>query len=817
MKRYRYLTEKKPAKIILWTLAALFIVGIVGLFAGYRYLKGQIPRIETIADYKPVQGTKIYSYDGQLVAEFYQDNRRNIVPYDKIPRLLSLAFVAGEDGEFFKHSGVDPVAMMRAALKYAFTGVKQGGSTITQQLAKAFVGSERTMTRKLKDMLLAMELERALTKEEILYLYLNEIFLGSGAYGVESAALTYFSKHVWELDLAEMATLAGLPKYPSEASPKNNPEKAKKRRDYVLGRMFAEKYITKEQYDEAHATPMFVTPMKDYFLDKAPYFSEKVRRHLQTTYGNDQLYQQGLVVSTTVDVRASQMMDEAVYTGLRALARRQGYTGPLYRIDLKKELDRYLAKHRKFFGEILPETMVRGVIYQGVVLSAEKDKALIQVGEVKKPLYLKHLQWARPYNPLGGWAAITSTAQVLKPGDIIIVRPTDTDGASDDFDHRRFDKPLPTDFFFALEQIPVPQGAAIVKDPYSGYIRAVMGGYDFEQSEFDRTSQACRQPGSAMKPVFYAGALEQKDEEKKLKFTPATMLLDAPVAVTDMNFKPENHDETFKGEVTLWEAIVQSMNAPAVRMFMDIGIPYGLDFAKKLGIKSVLRPEFGTVLGASCLTLDELTDAYSHFPNQGKKPHTTYIRKVVDRNGALLENNTVFYDPYLSAAEKIERMLFFAKRPEEQNMSPQSAYIMTRILQDVTIFGTGAQAAVLGRNIGGKTGTTNDSFDAWFIGFSPEFIAGVWLGNDQHGITLGPSESGSKAALPIWIDFMGRYLANFPKTDFRRPPGIVSVQIDRKTGLVSETGRMMHFVAGTEPTTTVEEKDVVDPTLMKVQ
>lgn len=809
--------ERRILRTVVIGLAAFGIFALIAAFFGYRYLKAQIPHIETIADYKPAQGTKVYAYDGQLIAEFYKENRRNIVPYDKIPRLLALAFVAGEDGEFFKHQGIDPVAIVRAAFKYAFTGVKQGGSTITQQLAKAFVGTERTYTRKLKDMLLAMELERALTKEEILYLYLNEIFLGSGAYGVESAALTYFSKHVWELELAEMATLAGLPKYPSEASPKNNPEKAKKRRDYVLGRMRADGYITKEQYDAAIATPMTVTPMKEIFLDKAPYFSEKVRRHLQTTYGNDRLYDEGLVASTTVDVRASQILDESLYTGLRALSRRQGYTGPLYRIDLKKDLDRYLARHRRSFGDLSDLTIRRGTLYQGVVLDTAKDKATVQVGGVKRPMHLKHMQWARPYNPLGGWANIASTDQVVKPGDVILVRATDDKGVIEELDHRRTDLPLPPDFFFALEQLPVPQGGAIVKDPYSGYIRAVMGGYDFEQSEFDRTTQACRQPGSAMKPIFYAAALEQKDEERKLKFTAATMLLDAPVAITDLNFKPENHDETFKGEVTLWEAIVLSMNAPAVRMFMDIGIAYGLDFAKKLGIQSVLRPEYGTVLGSSCLTLDELTDAFSHFPNQGKRPYTTYIRKVTDREGNLLENNTVFYDPFLSGPEKLERLLAFSRRPEEQNMSPQTAYIMAKILQDASTYGTSARASSLGRVLGGKTGTTNDSFDAWFVGFSPDIIAGVWVGNDQHGVTLGPSESGAKAALPIWMDFMGRYLANFPKTDLRRPPGIVSVQIDRRTGLVSETGRTMHFVAGTEPTTTVEEKDVVDPSLMKVQ
>jgi len=808
--------KRRLSSLLLWGALLGILSVVVVLFVGYRIIKSQIPHIETVADYKPAQGTKVYAFDGQLIAEFYQDNRRNIVPYDKIPRLLALAFVAGEDAEFFKHKGVDPIAMLRAAFKYATTGVKQGGSTITQQLAKSFVGTERTFTRKLKDMLLAIELERHLTKEEILYLYLNEIFLGSGAYGVESAALTYFSKHVWELELPEMATLAGLPKYPSEASPKVNPEKAKKRRDYVLRRMFEEKYITKAQYETARNTPLAVNPMREVFLDKVPYFSEKVRRHLQQTYGNEKLYQEGLVVSTTADLRAGQMLDDALYTGLRALSRRQGYAGPLYRIDLAKELDRYITRHRKEFGEVKPETMRRGVLYQGVVLSAEKNEALVQVGAVKRPIYLKHLQWARPYNPLGGWASIASTAQVVKPGDVILVRATDTAGASDEFDHRAFDKPLPPDFFFALEQLPVPQGAAIVKDPYSGYIRAIMGGYDFGKSEFDRTSQACRQPGSAMKPLFYAAALELKDEEKKPRYTAATMLLDAPVAITDLNFKPENYEQTFRGEVTLWEAIVESLNAPAVRMFSDIGIAYGLDFVKKLGVKSTLRPEFGTVLGSSCLTLDELTDAFSHFPNQGKKPYTTYIRKVIDRDGNVLENNTVFYDPWLSMAEKIDRLLYFAKRTEEQHMSPQTAYIMTRILQDVTVYGTAARAASLGRVIGGKTGTTNDSFDAWFIGFSPEFIAGVWVGTDEHGVTLGPNESGSKAALPIWMDFMGRYLANFPKSDFKQPPGIVAVTIDRKTGLVSETGRTMYFVQGTEPTRTVEEKEIIDPSQMQV-
>ncbi len=809
---------RKFLKIFGLLCVAGLLLGALGLVLGYRYIKAQIPKIETIADYKPNQGTKVYSYDGELIAEFALENKRNIVPADKIPELLKLAFVSGEDSEFYKHKGIDPLAMIRAGLKYAFTGVKQGGSTITQQLAKAFVGSERTYTRKLKDMILAMELEKHLSKEEILYLYLNEIFLGSGAYGVESAARTYFSKHVWELSLAEMATLAGLPKYPSEANPKINPEKAKKRRNYVLKRMFDENHISQEDYEAAKESPVTVNPAKELFFDKSPYFSEKVRRHLQQTFGNDQLYDQGLVVYTTVDMRASKLADEAMFYGMRELAKRQGYVGPLYHIELEKELEKFLKKHREVFGRITAEAMLRGYYYQGVVVSVSKDAALVQVGEVKREIRKPYLQWARPYNPAGGYAVINDVAQVVKPGDVIMVRPTDKAGTEDSLDHRAFGKPLPEDFFFVLEQMPAVQGAIIVKDPYSGYIKAVMGGYDFELSEFDRTSQACRQPGSSIKPVFYAAALEKRDTEtKKPLYTSATMLMDAPVAVTDMNFKPENHDETFKGQVTLWEAVVESMNTPAVRLLMDLKLEYGIPFAHRLGIKSPIKPEYGSAIGASCLTLDELTEAYSHFPNGGKRPATTYIRKIYDKEGKLLEDNTVYYDPFLSGAEKISRLIAFAKRKEEQNMSPQTAYIMTRILQDVTIYGTAGSAASLGRTIGGKTGTTNDNFDAWFIGFSPEIIAGVWTGNDKHGVTLGPNESGGHAALPIWKDFMARYLANFPKTDFKRPANIVSATIDKKTGLLSETGKLMYFVAGTEPSTTVEEQGVIDPATLNVQ
>ena len=838
-------------KIVLVAAAVLFVLGLVIGTALYFKFKSEIPALNTVSDYKPDAGTKVYSYDGELIAEFYHENRRIIIPYDKIPEKLRLAFVAGEDSSFYTHHGIDPFGIVRAAFKYMTTGIKQGGSTITQQLSKSFVGTERTFSRKIKDMILAMELEKHLSKEEILYLYLNEVYLGSGAYGVEAASRKYFSKHVWELEIDEMAILAGLPKFPSAASPILNPDKALRRRNYVLKRMFEDKYITKDEYDAALEKPIKTNPQKELFLDKAPYFSEKVRRYLLDKYGFDKLYKEGLTVQTTVDMRATKFAHEAVFYGIRELSKRQGYargeddsykkgdkfsgevTNPLYSINLKKDLDNYLDRHEKVFGKITEETIQSGVYYQGVVLETAEKSALVQVGEVKRSIYLEDLGWARPWSPLGSYSVVKSVKEVFKPGDVILVRATDKAGTRDQFDFRNYSKKLGKDFYFVLEQIPSSQAAIIVKDPYSGYVKALMGGYDFEISEFDRTTQACRQPGSSIKPIFYTLALEKRNGRSPL-LTPASMVLDAPVTVTDTNFKPANFENTFKGEVTVWEALIHSMNTPAIRVLQKLGLREAIDGAKALGIKSEIKPEFGSMLGSSCLTIDELTDAYAHFPNMGKAPHTTYIRKIYDKNGNLLEDNTVFYDPYISAPSKLERLLYFAKREENQVLTPQTAYITNKVLEDVVNRGTAASArgfnhykckksniesedaeeGVCSRHVAGKTGTTNDYFDAWFIGYSPNFVAGVWVGNDQHGRPLGRVETGSKTALPIWRDFMERYLKNFPPTsDYELPAGVVGRNIDTKTGLVSDKeGVRMYFHAGSEPNKTVEEKDVLDPT-----
>ncbi|MFO7735121.1 MAG: PBP1A family penicillin-binding protein, partial [bacterium] len=830
-------TKKRGRGWLGWVLKAVFIIFIVLFIAGYwtyRHYKKQLPNISTVSDYKPSRGTKLYSYDGQLIAEFDLNNRRTILPYDKIPENLKNAFVASEDKFFFSHWGINPIATLKAAVGHFIMGGRmRGASTISQQLCKPFVGYEKTFARKIKEAIFSVEfLERNLTKKQILYLYLNHIYLGSNAYGVQTAARTYFSKNVWELSLSEMALLAGLVPAPSRYSPLKHKEKALSRRNYVLNRMLQDEYITEEEYEKAIEEEIILNPQKELFTDKAPYFSEKVRRYLLKKYGYDNLYKKGMTVFTTVDMRATRLAHESVFKGLRELSRRQGYrrnkeqshlitednkietTNPLYSINIEKELETYLERHEKEFGKITAENISRGVFYQGVVLSVEKDKAEVQVGQVKRPVHLSDIRWANSYDPSASWRSVSSVKNVFDPGDVILVRATDKPGPKDPEDHRKTGVSLPEDFYFVLEQMPASQAAFIAKDPYSGYIKAIMGGYDFEMSEFDRTTQACRQPGSAIKPIFYSLAYNKPENGDPL-MTPATLLLDAPVAVADTSFKPTNYERKFEGEITSWRALVHSMNTPAVRVLQKLGLSKAVKGAHSLGIKSKIRAEYGSVLGSSCLTLDELTDAYAHFPNNGMSPHTTYIRKIYDADDKLVENNTVFYDPFLSGLEKINRLIYFTQREEKKPLSKEGAYITTKNLEDVVNYGTGIRAAEINQrhnhHVAGKTGTTNEYLDAWFIGFNPNIVTGVWVGNDHHGITLGRSESGSKAALPIWKDFMERYLMTFTPDNYEKPSNVVQKKVDSRTGLLSDKGYIMYFINGTEPVKTEKDKDVLDP------
>ena len=834
---------------ILIVLAAASLVLFVVAFAAARYvyskLKSELPDLSIIVDGRFDTGTRLYSYDGELIAEFSSKNipedklneidksklplasngkkifesQRIVVPFNRMPDKLVKALIAVEDRRFYRHHGVDFIGVLRAlSTVYWDSGrkslwIKQGGSTITQQLAQMYIGKEESPRRKIKDMIMATELEKRLTKEEILFLYLNNVYLGSKVSGVGSASIEYFGKNVWDLDLDEMAILAGLPKAPSGYNPRLYPERARERRDLVLKRMFDQGYITEDEYKEALAKPVKTSRQKNVFLEKAPYFCEKVRNYLlggSISFKNayDKVYREGLIVQTTVDMRATRLADEALVYGMRELAQHQGYkrgvnesyaaggivtrdaaeggvngelTNPLYHINLKNQLKEYLARHEDYFGKITEETIRRGTFYQGVVLETDSESVLVQVGGVKRSIYLRDNRWAlKPYAKISGKTKknncqeekncflkeqkpAESFKEVFVPGDVVLVRATDKEGLDDPDDFRNYKKKLGKEFFFVLEQIPSTQVAMIVKDPVSGYVKALAGGYDYYISEVDRTMHQ-RQPGDTVKPLIYALALD------KGSVTPETLITDSGIE-EKCRIRKESG-----APVTVREALVKSIDYPAVKVLKDnLGFDNFVSGAEKLGIKSEIKLNKKSKLSKSCrqartalgegdiaLTLDELTDAYSVFPDKGRAPHTTFIRKIYDKEGNILEDNTVYYDPYLSAPAKIDRLLHFATMEEKQAVSSETASIMNKLLEDAAK----AQGAGDVLRAAGAAGTTDKAEYSWFIGYIPELLAGVsvgGIGDEQTELPFLPEGESKEtaAALPIWKDFMKRYFGNF--------------------------------------------------------
>jgi 1A family penicillin-binding protein len=609
-----------------WTkvlIAGAALAVILGAAAGFLLSHvGGLPEVTALEEYKPSATTRVFSEDGELLAEFYMENRTP-VPINAVPRDVIDAFLAVEDPRFYSHSGIDFSGIIRAMYQNLRAGrVVQGGSSITQQLAKMmFLDPERTLSRKLKEAYLAIQIERHYSKDEILDLYLNQVYLGSGAYGVEAAAHTYFGKPVSKLTLAEGAILAGLPAAPTRYSPLNDLQLAYSRRAHVLKRMYAEGFISKKQMQDAEKEPFVRIPAKKEQF-KAPYFVEYIRRMLDEKYGETTLYRGGLNVYTTLNYQMQQMAEEAVENGLQQVEKRHHREG---------------------------------------------------------------------------------------------------------------------------QQI---QGALLAIEPHTGYIRAMVGGRDFGKSEFNRCTQALRQPGSAFKPIVYAAALDKG-------FGPDDTIMDSPVsypgARKGLLWSPTNFDEKFEGEVTLRRALARSINVVAVKLLAQVGIPTAIEYAKKLGITTPLAPYLPLALGASDATLMEMATAYAVFDNYGIYTAPSPIIKITDREGQVV-------DAPVPAAR--------------QALSQDTAEEMTDMLTGVVRFGTGYQASSLGRPAAGKTGTTSNFNDAWFIGYVPSMVTGVWVGYDDHK-EIGNRETGARAALPIWLDFMKTYVRELkvPYENFPAPPG----------------------------------------------
>ncbi len=735
------------------TLFALAILGgaVSGIVLAYAK---DLPQVTSLEDFEPNIITQVYSADGKLLGEFAIE-RRVVVAFKDIPPSLRNAVIAVEDADFWKHLGVNPWRIPGAFLANLRSGRRtQGASTLTMQLVRQpglFLTPDKSWERKIKEAILAFQIEKAFTKEEIFTLYSNQVYFGHGNYGVEAASEFYFSKPIRELTMSEAALLAGLPQSPSRLSPVEHPDRALARRNHVLQRMVEEKYLTPEEGEGAQKEPLGLK-LRRAPPSIAPYFLEEVRKYLEKEYGSQRIYQGGLRVYTTLDSGTQEAANAALQPWLRSLDRRsRGFVPPTESI---------LARDGTFPDRVrlddwdTPITV--GSVVRGVVLASERTLAVVRLGDYEAKVGPQEMAWTRR----------TNVGEVLKPGT---VAPFKIEALSDENGRK--------DAKVTLEQEPDVQGAVLALEPRTGAVRAMVGGYDFERSKFNRATQAWRQVGSAFKPFVYAAAIE------KAGYTPATVIVDAPVSYPDNQtvWSPHNFDFNFEGPITLRHALEDSRNVPAVKTLAVVGVQTAIDYAHKLGLTGDLPPYLPLALGAGEATLQEMTAAFAAFANQGLRMKPYYITRITDRDGNVIEEG----------------------RPVAKDaIRADTAYLMTSLLRGVVERGTAVRAKSLKRPIAGKTGTTNEFSDAWFIGYEPALAAGVWVGYDDKRKSLGPHEEGARAALPMWMSFWAAAMKDKPIEDVPIPGNIVFIPIDAegRPGDPGATGvHMEAFIAGTEP------------------
>jgi penicillin-binding protein 1A len=735
-------------RLVLWTAAAGALACGIGAFVIYREITADLPPVDQLVRYQPPVASRVYADDETLIGEFYLE-RRYLAALSRVPRHVRLAFLAAEDADFYRHAGVDPLSIARAmAANLLHSRVVQGGSTITQQVVKALLLTpERSYERKLKELILALRLEAKLDKDDILYLYLNQIYFGAGAYGIAAAARQFFDVDVEDLTLAQGALLAGLPQAPSRYDPQRHPHRAIARQHYVLDRMREEGFITAEEHAAARSEELVFARGRPASYHAAPWYVEHVRRLLEERYGGAAPYQLGLQIHTAVNLDLQRAAEQTLADGLRALDRRQGFRGPvrhLYDDKVEAFLRREAARRRPDAGRAL-----------GVVREVGRDGLRVRTA------------WEEGFLPVSAlvWSDRPISTAAFKRGDVIAV--TVADEAQDGTVR------------FALDQEPQVEGALVAIDPYAGEVKAMVGGYDFRRSQFNRAVQARRQPGSAFKPLLYAAAIDHG-------YTAASIVLDAPISLPNGNqppWVPRNFKDRYHGPTTLRYALNNSLNSVTVRVVDAIGIRRVLDYLPRFGLQGPLQRNLSIALGTAEVSPLELVRAYGVFATLGKRFEPIFVTRVTDLQGNPLE--------------------FGHTRPDFQRvMRPATAYVITSMLKTVVEQGTGRKAAALGRPVAGKTGTTNDTHDAWFIGYTPDLLAGVWVGFDSEQ-TLGPRETGGAAAAPVWAAFMEHALRGHPVVDFPVPDGVTFAQIDRASGLRAVAGgdaALEVFVAGTEPT-----------------
>lgn len=860
----------------------LAILGAGAVFAVVAKFNAELPQMIGLQDYKPLLVSEVYDRNGKKFGEFFRE-KRILVPFKEIPTQVVHAFVAAEDDTFFKHEGINYLAIIRAFIANVRTGKKsQGGSTITQQVARSLLlSSEKTYSRKIKEILLARKMEENLSKDDILYLYLNQIYLGQGAHGVAAAAQVYFRKDLKDLTVPEAAILAGLPQAPSRYSPIHNPSSAKDRQRYVLKRMAEVGFITEAQAAEFSEEPVRLYVWQN-FKEMAPFYLETVRQLLVSEIGEEMVLDKGIKVYTGMDLSKQLKAQEEVQEGLRQLDKRQGFRGPKKNITDPQLVAEFLLEVRdKLMDESSPERILRpdgtfaprgplnltgkddagnpmptlasyipvGKIVDGIVTKVDDAAGLVYVrfAENKGLIDIESMIWARKPDPnlRSEDVPIKKPSSALKSGDVIqvkIMAPQFSSARlSKYFEEQKrklkgtagatLDIPdLKTFALLTLEQEPLVEGSLLSIDEKSQDVLALVGGYDFVRSKFNRAVQAARQTGSSFKAFVYLAALDKN-------YTPTTPIIDAPIVYDEeieegqqdakgepetKRWKPKNNSNKFGGDILFRNALIKSLNVPTVKIIEKIGVDYSATYARRLGIFSPLNMDFTLALGSSSVTLYEMTRAFGVIGRMGQRLKPVVIRRVVDATGKEVAAGVSLDNRFKTEMARIDdefeqRRENFLKAPEanpkephiffedkDQLIRPQTSYVLTTILQGVVdeSGGTGGAARALGRPVAGKTGTTNGYYDAWFVGYTPDIATGVWVGFDEEK-SLGRGEVGGKAALPIWLGYMKSAHQELPPRSFPVPDGIVFANIDNETGQLVTSGSKsvvrQAFIDGTEP------------------
>lgn len=798
------------------------LIGAV-TFAGviWHYSQG-LPSVQSLAVYEPPVGTIITDEQGRYVGEFFKE-QRYVVPFEEIPENLRNAFVSAEDAAFFEHSGLDFMGIARAMLTNIKQGrMAQGASTITQQVARSFLLTrEKKLARKIREAILSHRVENSFSKEHILYLYLNQIFLGHGAYGVQAAARLYFDKDVRELNLAECAIIAGLPQAPSNYSPNRNFKAAKARQRYVLDQMARRGYASQEEADAAYEQALVFSKKRDKNLDLAPFYVEHVRRYLfdsakeaeqlQETdpeawarhpYAGLNPLRSALTITIPIDLELQVVANKAISEGVRRADKRIGWRGSPKNLASQAEregektiIDRErtlaLTPYHPAFElpkGAVPADILRPLqeneITRGVITELGKTWALLDVGAHRAVLPVSDFTWCHNVNPEVNFKYFKCRRldDVLNVGDVVGIRIQKLDetwAKTLPKGHAEREVPLAR---ASMEQDPWPEASMLTMRTSDGAVLAMVGGSSYEGSEFNRAIQARRQVGSTFKPLVYAAALDNK----KPQFTLSSVLVDAPIVeamsgVDGKLWKPGNSGGDYLGDTTFRRGLILSRNIVTLKICQEIGVKYALEYVTRFGFDSPVDPNLASCLGASALTLREMVRAYSTFATLGTRVEPRFLTEVRDRHGEIVEK--------------------FGVETVPETMSPETAYLMVNLMQGVVTSGTARAALALGAPVAGKTGTTNSYRDAWFMGYTPEVVTGVWVGLDEFK-SMGRGQYGGEVALPIWMEVMGHALKTYPPSEYERPTGVKRVRVDSLTGKLAREGSpgvMVPFIKGTEP------------------